>query len=53
MIETNSKLGGEPSGHILLTDYAKTGDGLLTCIKILYLLKKSVTGRKKCRVTHT
>jgi phosphoglucosamine mutase len=41
MIETNSKLGGEPSGHILLTDFAKTGDGLLTCIKILYLLKKS------------
>ena len=41
MIETSSKLGGEPSGHILLTDFAKTGDGLLTCIKILYLLKKS------------
>ena len=28
MIETNSKLGGEPSGHILLTDFAKTGDGV-------------------------
>ncbi len=41
MIETNSKLGGEPSGHILLTDFAKTGDGLLTAIKILSLLKKS------------
>ncbi len=41
MIKSNSKLGGEPSGHILLTDYAKTGDGLLTAIKILSLLKKS------------
>ena len=41
MIKSNSKLGGEPSGHILLSDYAKTGDGLLTAIKILSLLKKS------------
>ncbi|MDC0093209.1 phosphoglucosamine mutase [Alphaproteobacteria bacterium] len=41
MIKSNSKLGGEPSGHILLTEFAKTGDGLLTAIKILSLLKKS------------
>ncbi len=41
MIKSNCKLGGEPSGHILLSDFAKTGDGLLTAIKILSLLKKS------------
>lgn len=41
MFETKSRLGGEPSGHILLTDFAKTGDGLLTALKILFLLKKS------------
>ena len=41
MIKSKTNLGGEPSGHILLTDYAKTGDGLLTAIKILSLLKKS------------
>ncbi len=41
MIKSNSKLGGEPSGHILLSDFAKTGDGLLTAIKIISLLKKS------------
>ena len=41
MNKSNSKLGGEPSGHILLADFAKTGDGLLTAIKILSLLKKS------------
>ena len=41
MIKSKSNLGGEPSGHILLTDYAKTGDGLLTAIKIVSLLKKS------------
>ena len=41
MIKSSSKLGGEPSGHILLTEFAKTGDGLLSAIKILSLLKKS------------
>ena len=41
MIKSKANLGGEPSGHILLTDYAKTGDGLLTAIKIISLLKKS------------
>ena len=40
-MKSNYKLGGEPSGHILLADFAKTGDGLLTAIKILSLLKKS------------
>ena len=40
-MKSNCKLGGEPSGHILLSDFAKTGDGLLTAIKVLSLLKKS------------
>jgi phosphoglucosamine mutase len=41
MMKSKTNLGGEPSGHILLTDYAKTGDGLLVAIKIISLLKKS------------
>jgi phosphoglucosamine mutase len=41
MKKSKTNLGGEPSGHILLTDYAKTGDGLLAAIKIISLLKKS------------
>ena len=41
MIKSGCKLGGEPSGHILLSDFAKTGDGLLTAIKVLSILKKS------------
>ncbi len=41
MINNNYNLGGEPSGHVLLTDHSKTGDGLLTAIKIISLLKKS------------
>ena len=41
MLQNNYNLGGEPSGHVLLTDHSKTGDGLLTAIKIVSLLKQS------------
>ena len=41
MINYGYNLGGEPSGHIIISDHAKSGDGLLTAIKILSLLKKS------------
>ena len=34
-------IGGENSGHIILSDYASTGDGLLTAAKFLKLLKQS------------
>ena len=34
-------LGGEPSGHILMTDFARSGDGLLTALQMLTLLKGS------------
>ena len=34
-------LGGEPSGHILMTDFARSGDGLLTALQMLSLLKSS------------
>lgn len=40
MIELNSNLGGEQSGHIILKDYSKTGDGILSAIQIIsYLMK--------------
>ncbi|MCL2019220.1 MAG: phosphoglucosamine mutase [Oscillospiraceae bacterium] len=34
-------IGGENSGHIILSDYATTGDGLLTAARFLRLLKES------------
>ena len=34
-------LGGEPSGHILMTDFARSGDGLLTALQMLTLLQGS------------
>lgn len=34
-------LGGEQSGHVIFKEYANTGDGELTSIKILEIMKKS------------
>lgn len=36
----NLNLGGEKSGHIILRDYATTGDGVLTAIKISEMVCK-------------
>ncbi len=33
-------LGGEPSGHIILSDYTTTGDGLLAALQVLAVVKK-------------
>ena len=40
MKKNNFNLGGEQSGHIILGNYATTGDGLLVALEILYLIKK-------------
>ncbi len=39
MIEGGYNLGGEQSGHIIFSDHATTGDGLLTALKLLSLVK--------------
>ncbi len=33
-------LGGEPSGHIILSDHTTTGDGLLAALQVLAVVKK-------------
>ena len=41
MVEHGDTLGGEQSGHIIMTDLSTTGDGLLAAIQVLCVLKKS------------
>jgi phosphoglucosamine mutase len=33
-------LGGEPSGHIILSDYTTTGDGFVAALQVLAVVKK-------------
>ena len=40
MKDTNSFLGGEPSGHIIFSDNSYCGDGILTALYILGILEE-------------
>ena len=40
MREHGHNVGGEPSGHIILSDYTTTGDGLVAALQVLAVLKK-------------
>lgn len=35
MRNAGMNIGGEPSGHVILSDYATTGDGLITALQVL------------------
>ncbi len=41
MRELGLNFGGEPSGHIILGDYATCGDGLITAVRILQIMVES------------
>jgi phosphoglucosamine mutase len=43
-------VGGEPSGHIILSDYTTTGDGLVTALQLLAVVKKQ--GQPVSKVCH-
>jgi phosphoglucosamine mutase len=40
MREQGYNVGGEQSGHIILSDYATTGDGLVAALQVLAVVKK-------------
>lgn len=50
MIGQGYNLGGEQSGHIILSDYSTTGDGLVTALQLLAVVAKS--GRPVSEVCH-
>ncbi|OIP26420.1 phosphoglucosamine mutase [bacterium CG2_30_54_10] len=41
MLKTQTVIGGEQSGHIILSDYSTTGDGLLTACFLLKIMRGS------------
>lgn len=41
MMRSGCNLGGEQSGHLIFSDYNTTGDGLITALKVLTLMKKT------------
>src|SRR5215831_3315746 len=41
MLRRDAKLGGEQSGHIIYRDFATTGDGMLTALRVLEVMRGS------------
>jgi len=41
MLKTGATLGGEQSGHVIFSDVATTGDGLLTALRVLEIVTRS------------
>ena len=39
MLASGSNIGGEQSGHVIMTDYCTTGDGEMTAVQILSMIK--------------
>ena len=54
---TAINLGGEQSGHIILSDYTTTGDGLVAALQVLAVVEaaeqagvaRSATASSRCR----
>ena len=47
MLKGKHSIGGEQSGHIIFLDYNTTGDGLLTAIQLLSVMKEKHTRLSK------
>ena len=50
MLAHGYNVGGEPSGHIILSDYATTGDGFVSALQVLAVVQK--LGRPVSEVCH-
>ncbi len=48
MREGGFNLGGEQSGHIVLSDYGTTGDGLLAALHVLSIIKNAACKASEC-----
>jgi phosphoglucosamine mutase len=51
MREAGINLGGEQSGHLILSDFATTGDGLLAALQVLaVIVQEDRSAREVCRM---
>ena len=51
MRETGMNVGGEQSGHVILSDFATTGDGLLAALQVLaVIVEQQRSASEICRV---
>ena len=50
MRECGYNVGGEQSGHIIFSDYTKTGDGIIAALQAMRVIKNR--GRKASEVCH-
>jgi phosphoglucosamine mutase len=41
MLKRGAVLGGEQSGHVIFSEYATTGDGLLTALRVMEIVRDS------------
>ena len=41
MLRSGAVLGGEQSGHVIFSEYATTGDGILTALRVLEIVRDS------------
>jgi phosphoglucosamine mutase len=44
MLRLGATLGGEQSGHVIFREYATTGDGLLTALRVFEIVQQAGTG---------
>jgi phosphoglucosamine mutase len=44
MLRRNAALGGEQSGHVIFHQYATTGDGMLTALRVFEVMRQSGAG---------
>ena len=44
MVRLGAALGGEQSGHVIFRQYATTGDGLLTALRVLEIARRAGVG---------
>jgi phosphoglucosamine mutase len=44
MLRTGAMLGGEQSGHVIFHEYATTGDGMLTALRVFEVMRQAGVG---------